>query len=314
MERVRCAKMPRMKPVIWTVAGTDPGGGAGIQADVKVINALGGHACSVVTAIVAQDTTGVHAVEFPSEGIVAAQLRCLREDLPPAAVKTGMLGRASTVRALAATLEGLDAPLVCDPVLASSGGFDLLDAEGLREFRLRLLPRISVLAPNYREAAMLAGRPVSSEADAAGVAEALRALGAKAVVVKGGHGGGALRHDCFVDGARTLWISGPAFDVRHTHGTGCTHASALATFLAHGIDAADAAILARAYVNQGLRLGEDIGRGRGPLAHLGWPRALEDQPWASSTLEDALRVPGDAERVRQAGELMERVGRRLAGD
>lgn len=304
--------MGGMKPVVWTIAGTDPGGGAGIQADVKVIHSLGAHACSVITAVIAQDTTGVKAVEFPSEAIVAAQLACLREDLPPSAVKIGMLGRASTVRAAADALEGLGAAVVCDPVLASSGGFDLLDAAGVRALVERLFPRIAVLAPNLGEAARLTGRPVETPADMDRAADALLALGVRAVVVKGGHGVGPLRHDLFRDGAASLWITAPAQDVRHTHGTGCTHSSALATFLAHGAMPADAAALARAYVAQGLRLGEDIGRGRGPLAHLGWPLDPADHPWVTSTVEAARRIPPPEERVRQARERLERAGRRTA--
>ena len=270
------------RPIVWTVAGTDPSGGAGIQADLKVFHALGAYGGSAITAVIAQNTLDVRAVEFPSEAMVEAQLEALREDLPPVAVKLGMLGRAATVRAVARVLREFPAAfVVCDPVLGSTGGVPLLDAEGLAALRDELLPRVDVLTPNRPEAARLTGRPVEDEEGMRRAADALRAMGARGVVVKGGHGTGAEARDLFVDAAHRQWLTSPRLAAGATHGTGCTFSSALAAFVALGRPVAEAVARAKAYVNQGLRLGGGIGRGNGPLAHEGWPRSAQDRPEVS---------------------------------
>ncbi len=267
------------RPIAWTIAGTDPSGGAGIQADLKVFHSLGVYGGSVITAIVVQNTLGVKAVRPLEAAVVGAQIDCLREDLPPRAVKIGMLATAANVRTVAERLEGIGAPVVVDPVLASSSGAVLLDEDGRRELIRHVLPRTTLLTPNLGEAACLLGRGTLNATDMPAAAEALLQLGPEAVVLKGGHANGDECRDFFAtrSGDRR-WLVSPRQRVTHTHGTGCTLSSAITSFLAHGRPLGPAVALGKAYVNQGLRLGGGIGRGRGPLAHLGWPGETGDMP------------------------------------
>ncbi len=282
------------RPIIWTIAGTDPSGGAGIQADIKVIHALGGYAASVITAIVAQNTLGVCAWAPVSREMVRAQLHALKEDLPPRAIKIGMLGTVDAVEETVRALQDLDVTVVCDPVLAASDGTALLDEPGRQVLRERLVPRVRVLTPNWPELAVLAGRPIRSERDAIEAGRELVNAGVVAVVVKGGHGESLQDSRDWLITAEGMWcLSSPRQVVDHTHGTGCTFSSSLATFLAHGCTLLNATILAKAYVNQGLRLGGGIGRGRGPLAHLGWPQDESDIPTVTP-IRDGSGIGGEA--------------------
>ncbi|MCX7819292.1 MAG: bifunctional hydroxymethylpyrimidine kinase/phosphomethylpyrimidine kinase [Kiritimatiellae bacterium] len=268
------------RPIAWTIAGTDPSGGAGIQADLKVFHSLGVYGGSAITAIVVQNTLGVRSVEPLGAGVVRAQIECLGEDLPPRAVKVGMLATAENVRVVAELLGPLGVPIVVDPVLASSGGAVLLAGGGVEELVQRLLPCTTLLTPNLGEAARLLGREEISAADMPAAAEALLERGPAAVLLKGGHAEWASEcRDFFATRAgERRWLVSPRRRVTHTHGTGCTLSSAIAAFLAHGQSLGPAVVLGKAYVNQGLRLGGGIGRGRGPLAHLGWPHDPADLP------------------------------------
>ncbi len=289
------------RPIAWTIAGTDPSGGAGIPADLKVFHSLGVYGGSVITAIVVQNTLGVKSVR-PLEGaLVEAQIECLTEDLPPRAIKVGMLATAEIVRVVAERLEGIGAPVVVDPVLASSGGATLLDGDGRQELIRRLLPRTTLLTPNLGEAARLLGREAMEAGEMPEAAEALLELGPEAVLLKGGHANQDECRDFFAtrSGVRR-WLVSPRQRVTHTHGTGCTLSSAIASFLAHGRPLGPAVSLGKAYVNQGLRLGGGIGRGRGPLAHLGWPGETSDMPaempWIPA--DGSARACGMEERTR----------------
>ena len=266
------------RPIVWTIAGTDPSGGAGIQADLKVFHALGVYGASAITAVIAQNTLGVRAIEPVSPAMMTAQLEALREDLMPRAVKIGMLATAHAVRETARILADLDAFVVCDPVLASSSGTTFLDADGRRAMIESLLPRVDLLTPNAVEAALLTGHEVRGPDDVPAVARRLRVLGARAVLLKGGHLRSTDARDYLDADTRERWIVSPRWDVTHTHGTGCTLSSAIAAFVAHRKPLETAVLLGKAYVNQGLRLGGGIGRGRGPLAHLGWPADERDLP------------------------------------
>ncbi len=267
------------RPIAWTIAGTDPSGGAGIQADLKVFHSLGVYGGSAITAIVVQNTVGVRAVHPLDSALVGAQIECLAEDLPPRAIKIGMLATASNVRMVAKRLEGIEAPVVVDPVLSSSGGVALLDEHGLQELIHGLLPRATLLTPNLIEAARILGRDELGVSDMPTAAFALLELGPSAVLLKGGHtGGGECRDFLAMRTGEARWLVSPRQFVTHTHGTGCTLSSAIAAFWAHGQPLGPAVALGKAYVNQGLRLGGGIGRGRGPLAHLGWPDSVADLP------------------------------------
>lgn len=272
-------------PVVWTIAGTDPGGGAGIQGDLTTLLDLGAHGASVITAVIAQNTQGVQRVDFVTPDLVTAQLQALADDLPPAAIKIGMLGTGAAARAVAAALEKTPAFTVYDPVGRASGGQSLSDPSLWEVVRGELLPRISLLTPNLPETEGLLGRPVRSEADVEEAARELVERGARAVLLKGGHRAGAWCQDYWTDGRTGWWLTSPRQASAHTHGTGCTLSSAIAGLRAQGMTELDAVVLAKAYVNQGIRLGGGIGKGRGPLRRGGWPAQPGDLPWVTPTAE-----------------------------
>ena len=268
---------PRI-PVVWTIAGTDPSGGAGIQADVKVLHALGAHEGSVITALIAQNSLGVRRVWPATAAQVRAQWTALREDIPPDVIKLGMLATADIVREVVRAIRSTGARTVCDPVFGSTGGRAFLPAAGVRAMRDHLLPAVAVLTPNRAEAERLLGRRLRRIGDVPRAAADLRALGPEAILLKGGHFGGARSADYYSDAQQAFWLISRRLPARHTHGTGCALASALAAFLAHGRPAPEAAVLAKAYMNQALRRGVSAGAGPGHPAHDGWPTCRADFP------------------------------------
>ena len=272
----------RAPAVVWSIAGTDPTAGAGIQADLKTFQGLGVYGCTVITAVMAQNTHGVAAIEYPSPATIEDQFRSLEHDMPPVAIKLGMLGQRSTVEIVARHLASLNARVVCDPVLRSSSGTALLDDDALPAFKRDLLPHVDILTPNRPESAILAGVEDVEEA-----AKRLLALGPKSVLIKGGHAEGELSQDYWTDGRVSAWINSPRLSTKNTHGGGCTLSSAIAAAIARGLPILDAIVVARAYVNQGLRLAPHVGKGRGPLAHLGWPDDPQDMPWITDNAESA---------------------------
>lgn len=251
-----------------TIAGSDSGGGAGIQADLKTFAALGVFGTSAITAVTAQNTLGVTAVETLSPQIVRAQIDAVVEDMGAAAVKTGMLSTRAIVETVADALRahGLT-PVVVDPVMISKSGHRLLDDEAVDAVIRQMLPLAHVVTPNAHEAATLTGRPVRSEADARDAARRILDLGAAYVVLKGGHLETDDVVDLLVSAAGTVEVRGPRHPGRHTHGTGCTFAAAMAAGLALGQDVETAFREARAFVDGAIRHAPGIGHGDGPLHH-----------------------------------------------
>jgi hydroxymethylpyrimidine/phosphomethylpyrimidine kinase len=248
-------------PVALTIASSDSGGGAGIQADLKAFARCGVHGASAVAAVTAQNTVGVTAIHPCPPEVLRAQLLAVLDDLAPAAVKTGMLLRAAAVRTVAATLRGRGLPLVVDPVLVASSGAPLLQPDGVIALVEELFPLATVVTPNLPEAQALTGR---STPDRAELAEALVALGAAAALVTGGHGEEAVDH--LVVGGRHVRIPVPRYDVPATHGSGCTHSAALAAHLARGDDLETAARAAAAVAADAVRHGlVGVGHGAGPV-------------------------------------------------
>ncbi len=249
-----------MKRVL-TIAGSDSGGGAGIQADLKTMLALGVHGMSAVTAVTAQNSVGVHGWwPLPVEA-VRAQIRAVVDDIGVDAVKVGMLGTAEIALAVAEELSGLDVPVVVDPVCVSKHGDALLSPDALDVLRTRVIPLATVVTPNTDEVTALTGYVVGTLEEAAA---AVHALGARWTLVKGGHLEG--------DATDLLWPSGrtytaPRLDNRHTHGTGCTLASAIASYLALGEDVPSAVGKAKDYVTEAIRAGFALGAGIGPVDH-----------------------------------------------
>jgi hydroxymethylpyrimidine/phosphomethylpyrimidine kinase len=256
---------------VLTVAGSDSGGGAGVQADLKTMLALGAHGMSVVTAVTAQDSHGVHGTwELPAEA-VRAQFRAVAEDIGVQAVKTGMLGSARVAATVADLLTGIGVPVVVDPVGASKRGDRLLHEDATGVVRDRLLPVATVVTPNLDEVARLTGVVVTDEAGMRAAADAVLALGPRWVLVKGGHLPGARPGadcpDLLSDGRTERWFHAPRHPNPHTHGTGCTLASALATHLALGAPVPEAVASAKAYVTGAIAAGFPLGTGTGPVDH-----------------------------------------------
>jgi hydroxymethylpyrimidine/phosphomethylpyrimidine kinase len=256
------------KPRILVVAGSDSGGGAGIQADIKTITMLGGFAMTAVTALTAQNTLGVDEVLEIEPRFVAQQMKSVLSDIGADAIKTGMLGSARVVEAVAGVCESLafGVPLIVDPVMVAKGGARLLDKGAHDALVLRLLPLASLVTPNVPEAEVLTGMTIKTARDLERAADALLALGPSAVLMKGGH----LEGDVVVDVLRTAdgadhRFEGPRIVSRSTHGTGCTLASAIAAGIAEGLTLEGAVARAREYVVRAIRLAPGLGKGHGPL-------------------------------------------------
>lgn len=260
--------MTQRLPTAMTIAGSDSGGGAGIQADLKTFAALGVYGTSAITAITAQNTIGVTAAEPVAADLVTAQMEAVAGDIEIHATKTGMLATAAIVEAVAAAIEELELPLlVVDPVMVAKSGNRLLDADGIRTLRVELLPLALVVTPNIPEAEVLAGITIATLENAREAARRIHGLGPRAVVVKGGHSEGAEIVDLFYDGEQFVEFRTPRIHTRNTHGTGCTFASAIAAYLARGLALAAATAHAQTYVAGAIRHGLAIGHGHGPLDH-----------------------------------------------
>ena len=253
-----------------TIAGSDSSGGAGIQADLKAFEANGVFGMSVVTALTAQNTRGVVAVHAVPADFVTLQIDAVADDLPIGAVKTGMLSSAEVVSAVAGGIERWHlAPVVVDPVMVATSGDLLLEASAVDTIRARLLPLADLVTPNAHEAAVLAGFPVETLTDARRAAHAMLTLGPCAVLVKGGHLADevdAVDLLLEADGTETLFRN-ERLETKHTHGTGCTLASAIAAHLARGSDLRDAVARARRYLQQAIRHAPGLGLGHGPTRH-----------------------------------------------
>lgn len=258
-----------MKGRVLIVAGSDSGGGAGIQADIKAVTALGGFAATAITALTAQNTRGVHGVLSVEPAFVVQQMRVVLEDIGADCLKTGMLHSPEIINAVADTIEELagQVPLVVDPVMVAKGGAKLLEDNAHDALVRRLLPLATVLTPNAPEAEALSGIAVTDPDSQRAAGEALIAAGARAVLVKGGHVDGDIIIDLLVTANGVERFEGPRIDTAHTHGTGCTLASSIAAGLAQQMSLRDAVARARAYVLRAIRSAPGYGQGHGPLDH-----------------------------------------------
>ena len=254
-------------PTAMTIAGSDSGAGAGIQADLKTFAALGVYGTSVITAITAQNTMGVTGIhEIPVE-MVAAQIEAVISDIGADAIKTGMLPSTEIIETVARELNHFRATkLVVDPVMVAKSGDRLLREDAVDALRRSMLPIATVVTPNIPEAETLASMRIESAEDARRAAKKIVGMGAKAVVIKGGHLQGS-PVDILYDGREYREFDAPRIDTRNTHGTGCTFASAIAAGLAKGLDVADAVALAKGYVTEAITHSLDVGQGHGPLNH-----------------------------------------------
>jgi hydroxymethylpyrimidine/phosphomethylpyrimidine kinase len=252
-----------------TIAGSDSGGGAGIQADLKTFAAYGVYGTSAITAVTAQNTQGVRGwLAMPAE-LVALQVTSVVSDIGADAVKIGMLANADVVRAVTAAIRELRLePVVLDPVMIAKGGDRLLEADAVDALRRNLLPCVHIVTPNIPEAEVLAGRSISSIADMGEAGRRLLEYGPRAVLVKGGHAEGNESIDVLCLPAAIVEIRGPRLPGRNTHGTGCTLSSAIAANLANGLPIEEAVKEARRYLEGAIRHAPDVGHGHGPLHHM----------------------------------------------
>jgi hydroxymethylpyrimidine/phosphomethylpyrimidine kinase len=258
-----------MQGRVLVIAGSDSGGGAGIQADIKTITALGAFAATAITALTAQNTLGVHGVLPVPPDFIRQQIEVVLSDIGADVIKIGMLGDVATIDTVCDALADFApaTPVVLDPVMVAKGGHALLAADAVDSLRRRLLPLSAVITPNLPEAEALTGLTIRTEADMGTAAGSILAMGVPAVLLKGGH----LESDTVIDLLATAdgieAFAAPRIATRHTHGTGCTTASAVAAGLAQGLSLRDSVIRARLYVRAALESAPGLGRGHGPLNH-----------------------------------------------
>jgi len=258
-----------MQARVLIIAGSDSSGGAGIQADIKTVTALGGYAATAITALTAQNTLGVFGVLPVGPDFVAQQIEVVLDDIGADAIKIGMLHSAAIIEAVAESLgrHAAEVPVVLDPVMIAQSGATLLPDEAVQALKTTLLPQAAVLTPNLPEAERLCGRTIADPDEMRAAAEQLLSFGPRAVLLKGGHLPGSRLFDVLAGPDGTELFEGPRIDTEETHGTGCTLASALATGLAQGLPLRQAVVRARAYLREALRTAPGLGRGQGPVNH-----------------------------------------------
>ncbi len=261
-----------MQGRVLIIAGSDSGGGAGIQADIKTVTMLGGYAMTALSALTAQNTKGVTAIHEVPTDFLAEQMRVVLSDIGADAIKTGMLHSSAVIETVCDVLKTSDAPIVVDPVMVAKGGATLLQDEAKKTMRTQLIPMAHVLTPNVPEAEALVGVSIANRRDAEYAAKVMSDWGPKAVLMKGGHMTGGDNENTvtdllFEEGKLVESFSSPRLETRHTHGTGCTLASAIASGLSQNLSIRDSVERARAYVWEAIRTAPGYGKGHGPLNH-----------------------------------------------
>jgi len=256
-----------MIPVALTIAGSDPSGGAGLQADLKTFHRFGVYGEAVVTLITVQNTRGVTRVSTLDPGLVVAQIQAVLEDIPPQAAKAGALGSREIVEAVAREAARFSFPFVVDPVMISKHGARLIDEDATRALIEHLIPRTFLLTPNLDEAAALTGLVVEDREGMACAAEKLASFGAANVLVKGGHLRGDALDLLYLSDGEIREFTAPRIETRHTHGSGCTYSAAITAELAKGTPLADAVARAKAFITEAIRTAPGLGAGNGPLNH-----------------------------------------------
>lgn len=258
-----------MIPRALTIAGSDSGGCAGIQADLKTFAALEVHGMSVITSVTAQDTRRVHQASDLPVGIIERQIEAVLEDIGVDAVKTGMLSSTHIIDSVSRKVEQFEIErLVVDPVMVSTGGDALIRDEAVEEMKKRLFPQALVVTPNLQEAEFLTGRKITKEKDLKDAIQEIFEWGSTSVIIKGGHSADPSQStDYFFDGEKFKSFSGTRIDTKNTHGSGCTFAAAITAYLAHGLDLPDSIAGAKEYTTEAIRHSFSLGKGQGPLGH-----------------------------------------------
>ncbi|MFZ4124761.1 MAG: bifunctional hydroxymethylpyrimidine kinase/phosphomethylpyrimidine kinase [Rickettsiales bacterium] len=267
-----------MLPRVLIIAGSDSGGGAGIQGDIKTVTCMGGYAATAITALTAQNTLGVFGIHAVPDDFIAQQIDLVLSDIGADAIKTGMLHSASVIDIIVKHLPK-EIPLIVDTVMVAKDGSSLLEASAIDALKAKLIPRARIITPNIPEAELLLGRKIPNAAAMEQAAHDLLKLGSHAVLLKGGHLEGNEVTDILIENGTITKYSSPRIITRHTHGTGCTLASALATGIAQGLALPKAVSQARAYVLEALNHAPNLGKGHGPLGH-NWK--LTEKPLAKA--------------------------------
>jgi hydroxymethylpyrimidine kinase/phosphomethylpyrimidine kinase/thiamine-phosphate diphosphorylase len=291
-------------PIAWTIAGSDSGGGAGIQADLKTFHDFNTYGCSVITALTAQNSIAVGHIEDASHQSIAAQINALDSDLPANAIKLGLMSNTQTVSSVAKYLSDYDGFVVCDPVVKASSGDPLGGEAVLSTVKELIFPHVDLITPNKDEAEALLDRRIDSDADIEKAAHDLLSTGTKSVLITGGHFtvSDGQRRDFWTDGKQSFWIAGEAIDTIHTHGSGCTLSSAITASLAQGHRMLDALVLAKAYITDGFKRSEQLGGGPGPVAHAPQQITLENLPTLSRPSHELASPPlGQFQRCEALG-------------
>jgi hydroxymethylpyrimidine/phosphomethylpyrimidine kinase len=262
-----------MMPVALTIAGSDPSGGAGVQADLKTFHQFGVYGAAAITLVTVQNSVRFSRVQTLPPDLVREQIAAVLEDIPPAAAKTGALGSEGVVEAVAEMASAFRFPLVVDPVMAGKHGRRLLSVEAVRLFRERLLPCAALVTPNIPEAEELSGVTIRDLNDMRQAALIIHELGARAVLIKGGHSAGD-PVDLLFDGAQWREFPAPRIETPHTHGTGCTYSAAIVASLAQGRPLAEAVAIAKRFIHEAIRSNPGLGAGCGPVNHHCYPENL----------------------------------------
>jgi len=255
---------------VLAVAGSDSGGGAGIQADIKAISALGAYAATAVTALTAQNTIGVHGVYPVPAEFIDKQIHSVLTDIGADCIKIGMLHESQVIETVVAALDrdAPKTPIVVDPVMVAKGGAVLLHGDAVDVLRKRLIPRATLLTPNIPEAEALAGKKFFNHRDMEPLCRSLIELGAKAVLLKGGHATGSIVCDMLINNGQVRIYKNPRLDTIHTHGTGCTLSSLIAAGLANGFNLEEAIEAAEEFLHKAIKTAPQLGKGHGPVNHL----------------------------------------------
>ncbi len=295
--------------IAWTIAGSDSGAGAGIQADIKTMQGLSVYCCSAITAVTGQNTRGVFGIEPMSSSMVQLQLKALSDDFQPTAIKLGMLYSADIIETISQMLGSMKIPIIYDPVMLATSGDALMDGSALQAVRSKILPVSTLITPNWAEAHYLTGRAIANpsvlneqELDlyVEKLASDLLGLGPKSVLLKGGHFGNKFCQDFWTDGKSRAWFTSLRQQTTRTHGSGCTLSAAIAASLAKQLNVFESIVIAKAYVNQGINRAPRVGSINGPLAHLGMEFEEQDLPWLTEAAEQG--------RHRSRFERDERIG------
>lgn len=277
------------KPIVWTIAGSDSSSGAGIQADLQVFQNLGVHGCSVITAITAQNSHSISAIQYVPAENVAAQIAALKTEFPVNVIKLGMLGNTDAIDIITHFLQHYSGKIILDPVMIASSGQALFMHDSQRYVKqlTTIFPHIDLLTPNIPEAETILGQSINSYADIENAARNLLSMGSKSVLLKGGH----LQQDTplstqfcqdyWSNGSESFWLAGPRYPQKNYRGTGCVYASAIAACLSLGYNIKDAMVVAKMYVNRGIRLSQKLNADTSLIAHAGWPEEGVDLPYLS---------------------------------